>query len=291
MTPRDTLIAQIKHHKKIFKSIEDKCLLAFGNHDSSYGISGNWDSALTDGEIYNYIFRKDQGKSDIVFGDTGRYFYKDIPSQKVRYIVLDCYDFKTTLNGNTVVTNNKMYGGAKFGTKQLEWLANTALKVDDGYSVVICSHQPPYREADKNAIGWSGEDSMVDATVVVGIVNAFRNKTTVHYYGDLGWDSSKEYYAINFDFTDYKGDLVCWIAGHTHKDYIFNLDGLKVVCTANCSSTRSETEPEYSPVKSSGTDTEHVLDFLCVNKATRTCNIVRLGAELESNADGRSFTY
>ena len=289
--PKDELITQIKRHKEIFKNIEDKCLLAFGNHDSAFGVSSSWDSALTDGEIYNYIFRKDQLKNDIVFGETGRYFYKDVPAQNVRYIVLDCYDFKTTLIGNTVATNNKMFGGAKFGAKQIEWLANAALKVPEGYSVVICSHQPPYRSSDKNAIGWSGEDVMLDAEVVIGIVNAFRNKTTVHYYGELGWDASKEDYAIDFDFTDYNGDFVCWVAGHTHKDYIFDLDGLKVVNTANCSTYRAETNAEFSPIKAWGTDTEHIIDFLCVNKSTRMCNIVRLGAELEGNAAGRSFTY
>jgi hypothetical protein len=288
---KNDLIDQLLRHKEIFKDIEEKCLLAFGNHDSAYGITSNWDSALTDGEIYNYIFRKDQNKNDIVFGDTGRYFYKDIPSQKARYIVLDCYDFETQLDGNTVISNNKMQGGAKLGTTQLEWLANVALKVPENYSVVICSHQPPYRASDKNSIGWTGEDCLVDAEVALGIVNAYRNKTTYTYNGTLGQDASLEAYAVNVDFAQYDGDLVCWVVGHTHKDYIFDLDGLKVVSTANCSAHQSTTPEGFAPTKTSGTDTEYILDFLCVNKSTRKCNIVRLGAEMEENVGGRSFTY
>lgn len=289
--PKDTLLAELSRQKSIFKKIDDRGLYALGNHDTTYTTYLSLDSGLTDGETYNYIFRNNERKN-IVCGATGRYFYKDNPAQKARYIVLDCFDFEPIFSGDGgVIAENNKSTNRRFSEAQLKWLAYIALNVPDDYSVIICSHVPPYREADKNAIGWTSEKIILDSEVALGIVNAYRNKTTYAYNGTIGENTMAETYAINVDFTQYKGDVVCWVAGHTHKDYIFDLDGLKVVSTADCAEVTNSAATTFAPARKAGTNTEYIFDFLCVNKATRTCNIVRLGAELSSNAAGRSFTY
>ena len=288
---KDGLIAEINREKEILAPIEDKCLRALGNHDVAFGVTDNYDSNLTDNEIYSYIFRSNQSKDGFIYGETGTYFYKDVSAQKTRYIVLDCYQCKTSIDENGLVLSNNKFRNPKLGAKQLQWLANVALNVSEGYTIVICTHHPPYRTNDLSVVGWTGEDTFLDCEVALGIVNAYRNKTTYSYSGSLGAETMEETYDISVDFASAVGDIVCWISGHTHKDYIFNLDGLTVVSTANCSPHVSTNPVGFAPSKTSGTDSEYIMDFVCVNKSTRTANIVRLGAELEDNSAGRSFTY
>ncbi len=283
--PKDELIADIKHHKEVFKSIEGKMLQAFGNHDSVYGINDLYDGGLNDAEIYNYIYRDNEGKNGIVRGATGRYFYKDNPVQKVRYIVLDSQAFETVIDTNGIATTGNKLNKAQYGAVQLSWLTD-ALNVESGYSIVICSHMAPYRASDLTAIGWTGENCCADSDVALGIVNAYRNGTSYNYSGTVDGEA----YSISVNYSARVGDIVCWVAGHSHKDHIFELDGLKVVCSANCSLHQSTNPTGFAPAKTVGTDTEFAMDFFCVNKNSRTCNIVRLGATLED--DGvRNFAY
>jgi hypothetical protein len=279
VSSKEEHIKEIKNHDRIFKNIEDRCLLAMGNHDAVFGQETNYDSSLTDGEVYNYIFRKNEQKSGLVYGDPKTYFYKDIPAQKVRYVVLNCYDFKTNIDDTGMIISDSRLNTAKLGSVQLSWLANTALKLPEGYSAVICSHAPPLTASELREVGWSHALSpYLDVDIVRGIISAYQNKTVYTYTGIIGENTIAEQYNLDFDFSTYSGDLICWISGHTHRDRIFNLsDGLRVVSTANCSSHIADSD---APEKVMGTDTEYVMDFLCVNKKEKSCKVVRLGAKL-----------
>lgn len=280
---KENLIKQHAHNDYIFRNIEDKLLTAQGNHESVFGVNANYDSNLTNAEIYDYVFRKNQSKLGIVFGDTGTYFYKDIPAQKVRYIVLNCYEFETEMDNNQVVISNNKLRTSKFGVAQLTWFAEVALDVPENYSIVVCSHNAPYRRTDLPQAWLSETTFMIDCDVTLGLINAYRNKTSYTYSGSLGSGTTLEAYDLSFDFSQRKGEIACWVAGHTHMDGIFDIDGLKVVTTANCSGHIAVTD---APEKVPGTDTEYIMDFFCINKKTRECNVVRLGATLEKGDDG-----
>jgi hypothetical protein len=260
-------LKEIAHHDYIFRNIEDKCLQALGNHDTVFGVDANYDSGLTSGEEYNYIFRKNEQKPGLVFGEPKTYFYKDMPAQRTRYIVLNCYDYEMVVDANNKIVSNSKMSDGRFGTTQLGWLANTALNVPEGYSVIICSHAAPLLDSELPD-GWADKTGTIeDIETARGIVSAYNNKTT---YAD-------------YDFTNYNGEVVCWMAGHTHMDKIFSLsDGLNVIVTANSS---SHIQTIDAPAKTVGTDTEYAIDFVCVNTRTRMCTVVRLGAVLESEAD------
>ena len=273
---KDKLISELKHHKEVFKDIEDKCLLALGNHDASYGENDNYDGALSEGETYNYIFRGNESKNGIVRGDTGRYYYKDNDVQKVRYIILDCF----------ALSENPMLNPPQFGESQLNWLAE-ALKVEDGYSIVICSHIPPATADSFAEIGWDSDSVIKDCEIALEIVNAYRNSTT---YAITTTIQSKTY-NINVDYSDAKGEVICWMAGHVHSDYIVDADGLKIVCTTNCGGGGSFAGTSISPSKTHTTDTEHAMDFVCVDKENRAVSVVRLGAKISDNDEIRVFSY
>ena len=282
------LIAEIKHHDYLFRNVEDKMLTAVGNHDYIFGVDSNYDSCLTAGEEYNYIFRKNEGKNGLVYGETGTYFYKDIPTQKVRCIVLDSFNYEPVLDETQKIVSGDKLRVGKFGAVQLTWLAEVALDVPDGYSVVICSHNAPYRTSDLPEAWRTETTALLDCDVALGIVNAYRNKAAYSYSGIIGDGILRNFYAMDFDFSQRKGEVVCWVSGHTHMDRIFNLDGLMLIVTANCSSHIAVTD---APNKVSGTDTEYIMDFVCINKRAKVCNIVRLGAELETNASCSVTTY
>lgn len=282
------LIKQHLHNDYIFRDIESRLLTAQGNHESAFGVTNNYDSNLTNAEIYNYAFRKNQGKCGIVYGDTGTYFYKDIPAQKTRYIVLDCYDFEAEMDENQVVIDNNKMRVCMFGSTQLLWLANVALDVpDESYTVIICSHNAPYRLSDLPTEWRNATTIMLDCDVTLGLINAFRNKTTYAYTGTIGSGTASDNYSIDLDFTGYKGEVACWVSGHAHMDGIFDLDGLKTVLTANCGKHVADAN---APEKVMGTDTEYIMDFFCVDKAAKTVDVVRLGAALDGNRI-RHITY
>jgi hypothetical protein len=281
-------LAEIKQHNFIFRNLESKMLATMGNHEAVYGVDANYDSTLTTGEIYNYIFRKNAEKDGLVFGDTGTYFYRDIPAQKTRYIILDCYDFKSTTDESQKILEWSKLSNAKIGSTQLTWLADTALKVPDGYSIVICSHVAPLLTAELPT-GWSEHTGcLADAEVLRGVIDAYINKATYVYSGDVWYGCVKDIYSFDLDFTDYHGEIVCWCSGHTHMDKIFDLNGLHVIVTANCSSHIQSID---APNKTPGTDTEYIMDFVCVNKRTRACNVIRLGAALADDVTCTINTY
>lgn len=284
---KEKLIEQIKYHKKIFSNMGCYGMQVLGNHDAAYGVADNYDSNISDAEIYNYIYRSNEKDNHIITGNTGTYFYKDIPAQKVRYIILDCLCNNTVLDSEQkVISDNKMRV-TKYGNEQLNWLAQTALDVPSGYSIVICSHVPPLTRTQMESVGFSSMVSQ-EAEEVQNLINAYRNKTTYTYSGTLGTGTMQENYNISADYSEAHGAIVCWAAGHIHKDYIYNCNGLKIVLTA--SSTAKESGDKM-PTKTAGTDTEHIIDFFCINKDSKTCNIIRLGAALPENAAGRSFSY
>ena len=287
ISSKEEHLKEIKNHDRIFKNIEDRCLLAMGNHDAVFGQDANYDSSLTDNEVYNYIFRKNEAKHGLVFGEPKTYFYKDIPAQKVRYIALNCYDYPTTVDeNNKIISGSKMSDG-KIGSTQLTWFAEEALKMPEGYSAVVCTHTPPFKSAEMPA-GWSAHlGTMSDVEVLRGIVSSYCNRTSYTYNGTFGTGNLLDTYNLEFDFADYNGEIVCWVSGHTHMDKIVDLGDFPLVVTANCS---NHVQTIDAPTKVTGTNTEYIMDFISINKNTRKGTVVRLGASLGANG-GETVTY
>ena len=273
------IIDDIKLVFKRFSRILDRQLITFGNHDANYGVNANYDSQLSDGEIYNNIFRENQRRSDIVSGGNGTYYYADDKINKIRYIILNAQDVSTVNNPNNTVKpeNNTMYNYV-IRQDQFNWLANTALATPDNtWSVVVCSHVSPSRTDPAN-------NGLINGDILMGILGAYKDKKA---YNGTSQANVRQDLQVNVtcNFTGKGGNVICVVSGHMHVDTITpTVHGVNINCIETLNDSKSvETG---APAKIVGTNTEQAFDIFTINKDTRTVNITRIGA----GAD-RKFTY
>ena len=236
---------------------EGRFCRAVGNHEYYWKVSSSETHYYTSDQVFEVFLRQDTlAQSKEFGGDT--YYYVEDKASKVRWVVMDM----NTLDD----------------AAQIAWLQNTALSFkESGWAVVLIGHQPVTEHY---------------ATVIEGAEAA---RTALKNY-------------INGSAAN-KADVVGWFAGHIHRDRIF--EGVAAnpgysgstdpETDAATGDPISETLPwktvsiisdnvalGYGGVKHAidNSDQSHAIDFVTINKGTRTVNITRLGI-----GDDRSFTY
>lgn len=165
--------------EEMLKPLQGKILQTQGNHDAGYG-KGDYDAdgdedtyayELTPAEVFNKVYRKASALGS-VYDKSGTAYYVDDASAKVRYILLNT---QLNFNGSYGSYETLENGMAKYPSMwrfrytqcQYDFLID-ALKglPNEDWGVVIGSHAP---------INQSGE--MPEYPVMVGVLNAFQNKT------------------------------------------------------------------------------------------------------------------
>jgi len=288
---KENLIKEMNADFEQFAEIENIGLRAIGNHDPAFGTS-NYNYNLTNGEINHYYHGVDREKHLQQYGAKKGYFYKDITKDKLRCIVLDIIPYESQVDANGLVTGSNKMWYHQFGSEQLVWFAETLKTVPDGYAVVVCSHIAPVSLDELKTLdsAWS-ESVPIDYRQARKIAEAYALKSTYTFSGNISGDTTGDSYNISVNFADAHGDFVCFFCGHTHKDFMLNLDNVNIIGTANDSKAVSSNASAYAPSKTIGTDTEHIIDFFCIKKTSKSVSVVRLGAYLPSNGRIRTFTY
>lgn len=248
----------------------DKLLMALGNHDGAYGDSScYYRKQYPPEKMWSVFFRGQALDFRRVFSDDGLYFYVDNIPQKTRFVVLNsqfCGEYSENASG--VAVNNR-FSTSCYGQAQLDWLAKVALDMPEGYSAIISAHAPP------------NITYTVDKAQLIGIINAYCNKTTYsgsYTAGVNGWTNN----SVSVDFRGAKGNIIAFFAGHVHWDKI---DTTTMVCpiitiiSAGASvNAQHMLEGEVAPTRTVGTATETSFDVVTINKATRTIYCTRVGA-------------
>lgn len=202
-------------------------LMMQGNHDdNSWYASGNAsDSTVRDlsqvlkpYQVTGYMMNNTM--EDVVFdaeNGLGGYYYIDFKRPKIRVIVLNTNDIPYVID--TTTGTIKWYGQYRLGfqQRQLEWLANVALKFDEeDWGVITIRHLDGYGAygTEDTSRGVMGEN------VCETILNGFRTKTsgnaTKGIDGDYGWVIN-----VDYDFTNNKSDeFIASFYGHTHADKV-----------------------------------------------------------------------
>lgn len=243
----DTMIEQEKKFKTAMSYIPNgRFCRAVGNHDG-YWYDGTNKYYYTDAQIYDLFLREESIAQNKHFSGDGTYYYVDEISSKVRFVVLDT-------NDGTVET------------EQLTWLENTALSFNEsGWAVVLVSHQPlsnHYHALINNA------------EAIRTIIRNYINSTDAN-----------------------KASIVGCFSGHIHRDRIYtgaatNTSGdaqgtamgfTQVTITSDNTSIAYDDTTKY-PVAND--DKSHAIDFVTINKVTRTVNLTRLGI-----GNDRSYNY
>lgn len=244
----------------------DRLLVTLGNHDGCWGdSSGYYRNQFTPERMWQTFFRWQALDFRRVFSDDGLYFYIDNVAQKTRFVVLNS-NFGGTYaeDGNGRAVNDR-FGTSCYGQAQLDWLANVALDMPEGYGAVIVAHVP------------LNITYTVDKAQLIGIVNAYNNKTAYSgsYAGIEGWTSNN----VSVDFTDANGEIIAMFMGHVHGD---SIDTETMTCPIltilSAGASANEVYTDGAPTRIPGTDTETSFDVVTINKTTRTIYCTRVGA-------------
>lgn len=242
-----TMIAQDKAFDTMMSYIPNgRFCRAVGNHDGFWN-DGTNKYYYDRNQVYELFLREESIAQNKHFGDDGTYYYIDDIASKVRWVVLNT-------NGGSV------------DSTQISWLQNTALSFNEsGWAIVFISHQPISNHYHAN------------------ISNAEEVRTVVKNY-------------INGSSAN-KAVVVGWFSGHIHRDRIY---------TGVASNTTDDSVGVAMPFKQvtitsdhtgiayddatkhtiANDDQSHAIDFVTINKATRTVNITRLGI-----GNDRSYSY
>ena len=229
---------------------------AVGNHDG-YWYDGTNKHHYKRNNVYELFLREESVAQNKHYGDDGTYYYVDEIASKVRFIVLNT-NAEEFSAGNEIIDEN-----------QVNWLKNKALSLDDeGWAVVIISHHP--------------------------ISNS--------YHADISNAAD-----VISDIKTSGVDVIGWFSGHVHRDRMttYLLTGGNDTTEGTPSSTKlgftqvtitsDNTERAYKNDDGSTSSTyhevaednqSHAIDFVTINRDTRTVNLTRLGI-----GDNRSFTY
>ena len=187
-----------------------------GNHD-------RWvkDPILPPVQFYAAVNRVHRNDSRFHFGDgsNGAYYYVDYENKKLRVIVIDDYDVGSAHDAEY---NDK----AGIRQAQFDWLANTALQVDEGWYVLVLVHQSPYPDMPEN-------NRAVNSDQLVQLFSAFETgvNTTITAKDAVFEDGT---FDVNLT-TNFQrpGKIIAVLSGHNHVDAAQVHNGVNYI-TSSC---------------------------------------------------------
>ena len=236
-----------------------------GNHD-------RWikDPILPPTQFYAAVNRVHRNDSRFHFGDgsNGAYYYVDYDSKKLRVIVIDDYDVGSAHDAEY---NDK----AGIRQAQFDWLANTALQVDEGWYVLVMVHQSPYPDMPEN-------NRAVNSDQLVQLFNAFETgvNTTITAKDAVFEDGT---FDVNLT-TNFKhaGKIIAVLSGHNHVDAAQVHNGVNYI-TSSCGyidvllyHSQNGQAPKYGQ-RDQHTYSAISFDFGVINFKEQTLRLKRFG--------------
>ena len=228
-----------------------------GNHEWAYGENNQYN--ISTDEAYNIYYRSDEekAKSEIVYPENGNgtYFYSDDKTNKIRYISVNCMDYADDLDISKY--NKEWY--FSISEEQIAWLKSSLNLPSNDWLCVVFSHVPLWTSSERP---FGTSTLVVNAEKIGKVISGYTSKTE--------------------EFSAHKGTLVCWLAGHTHRDALIEWHGTHMVVTNGDCFIRGE----GAQTRTLGTTSEQCFDVFCINKKERNVKIVRIGA-----GENREFAY
>ena len=287
----------------IMRNAFTNVLVTRGNHDdNNEGGQRNWSYTISQASSYSYMFRNTQ---NAIFGETGTYFYHDIPFEKVRIISLDCIDFPYTNSNDASLLDEKMVA---YGHEQMQWLCDTLASTPSGYHIVIYTHAmlaPSIVTIEHPAD--SPQTRAKNYLVPVNILKAYKNRQ--NYSENMTGTFSachSDYFTgtLSKDFSSCDATIVGVFSGHEHVDCIeeildANSNGIGIynTCTQNSSNpfANSVISHSYQHPMQIGTTSELVWDVVIIDRENYHVDMIRIGANAANTDIGavsvRSFNY
>jgi len=261
---------------RYLKPVRGRQLLLQGNHDGAWGAytasdpSGAYSKNLSPQKLWQYLFRPQLSSISRVSGPTGAYFYADLAAQKTRFICLNSHDGQWSQHEDGAAVWNTMTGG--YTQQQLEWLAQEALNVEEGWTIILVSHIPPTGQLPIDYSGIRCTD------LVRGVVSAYANRSTYTGAYTHNTERGESVWAdasISVNFSEAKGEIAGWFCGHAHRDAIVENDLPFPIIVITCASNISYDEAESARILD--TNSETALDVVTVDRLNQTIHLTRLG--------------
>ena len=189
---------------------------------------------MQDTDYYTHFFNHNANSHMVTLADKTNTLaaYLDLPTSKVRMIALNSIDIPYSAESDGKCPylgdpyNQYLGGQHTFGYQQaqLDWLANTALKLpDSGWQVMIFQHHPMLNSFSKRANAAS-DYQRFNYDVLEGILDAFQHGTTYTHTSTTGKapngaTSSLFACTLSADFTAQgAGQIIAIWNGHIHRD-------------------------------------------------------------------------
>ncbi|MBF7129698.1 BppU family phage baseplate upper protein [Pediococcus pentosaceus] len=265
-------------------SAEMPAFILKGNHDVNYNhkvAEMNLTSVITDKE-WSQVYDKvapDYGEKR---NDGANYFYKDFDNKKVRLIGLDTYDLPETTNDDGSMKYNR-FNTSGLQQAQLNWLANTALQVPKGTTVVISMHHP----IDGTLATAPDVTKVINHDVLMQIINDFVAGKSNSISGKVSDVPVK----IDYTFKG-AGTIAALLSGHFHTDGNVVKNGINFIQT-RCSLGSGDNVMGDKRIKEYiGTPLEDAFDIVTIDTTAKTINLKRVGAGSEdARYATRHFNY
>ena len=262
-----TMIEQDRLFDNIMSYVpNEKMCRAVGNHDG-YWYDGTSKYYYGREQIYELFLREESVSQSKHFGGDGTYYYVDDIASKTRFVIM---------NTNKQRVDN-VATGESIDAAQIDWLENKALAFNEsGWAVVFIGHAP---------ITNNFHALISNAQAVQTFLTNYINGSSVN-----------------------KADVVGWFSGHIHRDRFYKCDAtgnnqtdagnpvydesnpstntlpfMTVTITSDNTSISYDASTKHSIAND---DQSHAIDFVTINKTTRTVNLTRLGI-----GEDRSYTY
>lgn len=277
-TTRATVLSYYKYLNYVLENLDVTQWRGKGNHDIN-DIATDPAQHMTDEEYYQYFFKYTNiDKYNMEYGNIDKcYGYYDDKNRKIRFILINSVDDP---EGNT-----EQYVKG-ISNEQLNFVAD-ALKINEpNWGIVFVSHHALQDNIVLNPDGSSDEyiTPSHGGTPLMGVINAFINKTTYSYSNiDGEWA-----YDVSVDYTNNgSNEVIAMFSGHSHADRSTVVNGYVMMATSSAGISVSGKNPDgTSIVKQQYTSTETSWDIITIDRTTKTVYADRFGG-----GSSRSIVY
>ena len=217
-TNRQTIINNLNLFKSIFFDSSNRIpgFLCTGNHDTNM-LTSDSTFYLSKEDIHQCLFSTTNYPYEQT--EEENYYYADVKEPNgniIRFIVLDNTDQEGFLYNTQQVSC--------ITQKQVDWFIQTALQknMTEKHSVIILTHHPLQEYSKNQETYMCGGIHLYKATLIPSIIDAFQQRSSISQTYKSTTSPTKTIH-VNGDFTQAKGEFICYLGGHAHTYGNFNV--------------------------------------------------------------------
>lgn len=206
--------------------MKDNTLILKGNHDdASYNGLFDATKVISTNRMWDWSMDGKSGLNTNPLEPKNFYYYVDDPVSRTRHIMLNTVDIPYNTTGN-----NKYKGFDTFviRQRQIEWLVNVALKVQEGWDVAVYGHHSLYENITPTDIELINRD--VIKKVLIDFINGTDSTITSTTFG--GNEDFACTITTNFSSQGAR-KLIGYFFGHHHKDFHIKEEGINHIGMAS----------------------------------------------------------